>query len=324
MIKRGRPATDTRFAHNGQVEIAYETLGDPAGEPLLLLSGLDYQMVWWPDEQIEALAARGFHIARFDYRDTGLSTVFTSPAAQSDNAWKAMLKGSKTPAYTGQEMIEDIVAVLDALGWHSANLLGVSMGAGMAQFLTLFHPDRVRTLTLISGIPMGGSPVGMLRHMHLGTFAKLATRRYGPGRAEQERMLVDVLRATYTDRYPLDESWAKRTATASYDRRPPDPAARARQLAAGRTIKPPAGGPAAIRVPTLVIHGENDPLIRPSAARALANKIPGARLITYPGMGHGLPPALWPTATNEIDSLARHAASNAQQQTPETAREADR
>lgn len=301
---------DTRFARNGQVEIAYETFGDPAGQPLLLLSGLDYQMVWWPEEQCRALAGRGYHVARFDYRDTGLSTAFTSPAPDSASAWKALLKGSKTPAYSGQDMIEDILAVLGALRWDSAHLLGVSMGAGMAQFLAVLHPDRVRSLTLISGIPMGGSPLGMLRYMHLGAFARLATRRYGPGRADQERMLVDVLRATYTDRYPLDEQWARRTATVSYDRRPPDPAARARQLAAGRTIKLPAGGPAAIRVPALVIHGDQDPLIRPAASRALAGRIPGARLITYPGMGHGLPPALWPAAEDEISALTRKAAPN--------------
>jgi pimeloyl-ACP methyl ester carboxylesterase len=315
---------DTHYAHNGQVEIAYETFGDPGGHPLLLLSGLDYQMVWWPEEQCEALAARGFHVARFDYRDTGLSTAFTSPASQGGNAWKAMLKGSRKPAYSGQEMVEDILAVLDALGWERAHLLGVSMGAGMAQFLALLHPDRVRSLTLISGIPMGGSPLGMLRYMHLGAFAKLATRRYGPARQDQERMLVDVLRATCTDRYSLDEAWARRTATVSYDRRPPDPAARARQLAAGRTIDLPAGGPAAIRVPTLIIHGEDDPLIRLSASRALAGQIPGARLVTYPGMGHGLPPALWPAATEEISALIRQAVPNAAPNAPETIREADR
>jgi pimeloyl-ACP methyl ester carboxylesterase len=225
--------------------------------------------------------------------------------------------------FTVGRQVEDAVAVLDALGWERAHLLGVSMGAGMAQFLALLHPGRVRSLTLISGIPMGGSPLGMLRYMHLGAFAKLATRRYGPARQDQERMLVDVLRATCTDRYPLDEAWARRTATVSYDRRPPDPAARARQLAAGRTVDLPAGGPAAIRVPTLVIHGEDDPLIRPSASRALAGQIPGARLVTYPGMGHGLPLALWPAVTEEISALIRQAVPDAADG-PESIREAGR
>jgi pimeloyl-ACP methyl ester carboxylesterase len=119
----------------------------------------------------------------------------------------------------------------------------------------------------------------------------------------RERMLVDVLRATYTDTYPLDEDWARRTAAESYDRHPPDPAARQRQLAAGRATTTPEGGLARITAPTLVIHGGADPLIRPAASRALARAIPGARLVTYPGMGHGLPPGLWSAVLDEISTL---------------------
>jgi len=217
------------FARNGEVEIAYETFGTADGQPLLLLSGLDYQMVWWPQALCTALAERGFHVARFDYRDNGLSTHFAA---------------------------------------------------------------AVR-----------GSPLRMLPYLHLGTFAKLATRRYGSGREQQERMLVDVLRATCTDTYPLDEDWARRTAAESYDRRPPDPAARQRQLAALRATKTPEGGLARITAPTLVIHGESDPLVRPAASRALTRAIPGTRLVTYPGMGHGLPPGLRPAALDEISTL---------------------
>ncbi|MGO8957819.1 MAG: alpha/beta fold hydrolase [Streptosporangiaceae bacterium] len=116
-------------------------------------------------------------------------------------------------------------------------------------------------------------------------------------------MLVDVLRVTYTDTYPLDEDWARRTAAESVDRRLPDPAARQRQLAALRATKTPEGDPARIAAPTLVIHGEADPLVRPAASRALARAIPGARLVTYPGMGHGLPSGLWPAVLEEISTL---------------------
>jgi pimeloyl-ACP methyl ester carboxylesterase len=303
MITNGKVwLMETAFARNGGVEVAYETFGAPGGAPLLLLGGLDYQMVWWPEPLCAALAGRGFHVARFDYRDSGLSTYFTGPAGSSP--WRALLAGARTPPYRGQDMVEDILAVQDALGWHSAHLLGVSMGAGMAQLTALLHPGRVRTLTLVSGIPMGGNPLRMLPYLHLGAFARLAARRYGPQRAQQERMLVDVLRATYTDAYPLDEDWARRTAAQSYDRHPPDPAARQRQLAAGRATKIPKGGLAQITAPTLVIHGEADPLVRPAASRALARAIPGARLVTYPGMGHGLPPELWPTVLDEIAALA--------------------
>jgi pimeloyl-ACP methyl ester carboxylesterase len=291
----------TTFAYNGPVQIAYETFGDVGAQPLLLVSGLDYQMVWWSEELCTALADCGFHVTRFDYRDTGLSTQFSDTV--HGGPWKALLAGSKTTPYRSQDMIADMLAVQDALGWSSAHLLGVSMGAGMAQLTAILHPERVRTLTLASGIPMGGNPLRVLRYLHLRAFAKLATRRYGPERAEQERMLIDVLRATYTDTYPMNEEWAKHTASVSYDRRPPDPAARKRQLAAGRAAKIPKDALGQITAPTLVIHGEADPLVRPSAARALVRAIPGARLVTYPGMGHSLPPALWPRVLDEISAL---------------------
>lgn len=292
---------ETAFARNGEVEIAYETFGVPGGQPLMLVSGLDYQMVWWPEELCTALAERGFRVVRFDYRDSGLSTYFTAPMA--GGAWRALLAGTRTPPYRGQDMIQDILAVQDALGWDSAHLLGVSMGAGLAQLIAMLHPGRVRTLTLVSGIPMGGNPLRILPYLRLGTFTRLATHRYGPGREDQERMLTDVLRATYTRTYPMDEVWARRTAAQSYGRHPPDPAARQRQLAAGRATKNPKGGLAQITAPTLVIHGAADPLVRPAASRALARAIPGARLVIYPGMGHGLPPALWPAVLDEISAL---------------------
>lgn len=294
---------DVAFAPNGDVQIAYQDFGDPGGQPLLLLNGLDYQMVWWPEALCTALAQRGFRVARFDYRDSGLSTHFPAPAG--GGPWRALLAGGRTP-YLGAYMISDILAVQDALGWPSAHLLGVSMGAGMAQLTALLHPGRVRTLTLASGVPVGGSPLRILPYLHLGAFARLATRRYGPARAEQERMLVDVLRATYTRAHPMDEEWARRTAAESYDRHPPDPAARQRQLAAIRGMKIPRSSLARITAPTLVIHGQADPLIRPAASRALARAIPQARLAIYPGMGHGLPQPLWPAVLGEISALTRH------------------
>ena len=170
---------ETAFARNGETEIAYETSGAPDGVPLMLLSGLDYQMVWWPAALCAALAGRGFRVVRFDYRDSGLSTHFTGTAG--GGPWKALLAGTSRPPYRGQDMVQDILAVQDALGWDSAHLLGLSMGAGMAQLTALLHPGRVRTLTLVSGIPVGGNPLRILPYLHLGAFARLATHRYGPG-----------------------------------------------------------------------------------------------------------------------------------------------
>lgn len=286
---------------NGEVEIAYETFGEPGGTPLLLLNGLDYQMVWMHEDLCAMLTDHGFHVARFDYRDSGLSTHFTSDA--SGSAWKALLAGSKGTPYQGEDMLEDCVAVIDALGWDSTHLLGVSMGAGIAQHLAIRNPERVRSLTLVAGLPMSVSPAGSLKYMHLGAFLRLATRRYGKDRASQERMLADVMRATCTPDYPLEEGWTARTAAVSYDRMPPDPAARTRQIAAGRSLRATAADLAGIKVPTLVIHGDADPLIKPTAAHALAEAIPGARLLRYPGMGHGLPRPLWPAVVKELTAL---------------------
>ena len=123
----------------------------------------------------------------------------------------------------------------------------------------------------------------------------------------------------------MDEDWARRTAAKSYDRHPPDPAARQRQLAAGRATKTPEGGLARITAPTLVIHGEADPLVRPVASRALTRAIPGARLVTYPGMGHGLPPGLWAAALDEIGTLVepRNTTDNPPAPTPGDSGKAD-
>src|ERR1035438_5228026 len=160
MIKERSGPMETAFARNGETEIAYETFGAPDGVPLMLLSGLDYQMVWWPEALCTALAERGFRVVRCDYRDSGLSTHFTRP--MSGGPWRALLAGARRPPYRGQDMVQDILAVQDALSWDSAHLLGLSMGAGMAQLTALLHPGRVRTLTLVSGIPVGGNPVRML------------------------------------------------------------------------------------------------------------------------------------------------------------------
>ena len=130
-------APETRYARNGDVTIAYETFGDPAtGVPLLCIMGLDFQMVWWPDDFCALLAERGFAVARFDNRDTGLSTHFSSGPRQSP--WRALLGGTK-PAYTTLDMLDDALAVMDALGWASANVMASSNLAGWAVATTHTH-----------------------------------------------------------------------------------------------------------------------------------------------------------------------------------------
>ncbi len=167
----------TQYARNKDVTIAYETFGDlAAGEPLLLITGLDSQMVWWPDGLCELLAGRGFAVVRFDNRDSGLSTKFGS--ARKENPFLALL-GRTTPSYSTLDMLDDAIAVMDAVGWKSAHVLGASMGAALAQVLALYHPDRVRTMTCAAGIPADVSGLGAMRYIKFGVFGRLRKIKLG-------------------------------------------------------------------------------------------------------------------------------------------------
>ena len=139
-----------QYAHHGTVEIGYETFGSPDGAPLLLISGTAVQMLIWPDEFCQALADRGFHVARFDNRDTGLSThLHDAPAP----GWlETMLRPSAAP-YRLSDMAGDGLAVMDRLGWGSAHIIGASLGGMVAQIVAIEHPERVRTLTSIMSTP---------------------------------------------------------------------------------------------------------------------------------------------------------------------------
>jgi pimeloyl-ACP methyl ester carboxylesterase len=283
---------DGGIAHNGDVRIAYEDFGKAGGRPLLLISGLDDQMISsWPDGFCEALAGAGFHVVRYDHRDAGLSTHFTG----------------KTKAYELTGMIDDMMAVLDTMSWESANLAGLSMGGGLAQFAALWHPDRVRTLTLISSIPMQGQPRrGMARYLRFfpGPF-KLVFRRYGDSQEEKQRIVMDIIRLTEARSLPLDDEWVRQTATESVRRHAPDRYARSRQFAAGYAAKLPDGGIARITQPVLVINGDEDPLIRaPAAGRALAKMVAHGRFVLVHRMGHLPSASLWPELVSEISQHA--------------------
>ena len=298
-------APQTRYARNGDVSIAYETFGDTTeGEPLLLIMGLDFQMVWWPDAFCERLVASGFSVVRFDNRDTGLSTHFSSPARQSP--WRA-LWGRVEPAYSALDMVDDARAVMDAVGWSSANVMGGSMGAGLAQAMALVHPGRVRSLICCMGLPVDAGPLRTMTYIKFGIFPRLMRIKPGGTREEQIEALVSIFRAMASPGFPFPEQWARQAATISHDRSPRDPTSTQRQLAAGRAQK--LGPLSSITAPTLVISGKDDPLVRSSGGRDTAARIPRARFVAYPGMGHNLPEEIWPAIIEEIRAVAGSSAT---------------
>ena len=289
----------TQYAHNGAVSIAYESFGNlAAGEPLLLITGLDFQMVWWPDRLCERLAERGFAVIRFDNRDSGLSTHFDSPSKESP--WRAQL-GLAKPAYSALDMLGDAIAVLDAAGWKSAHVMGGSMGAGLAQAMALVHPQRVRSLISCMGLPADAGPVRSMTYIKFGVFLKLRKIKPAASRAGEIDNLVAIYRAIASPGFPFPEQWAREVAEISYDRSPRDPKAMQRQLAAGRAQKlPPLS---AITAPTLVISGAADPLIKVSGGRDTARRISGATFVSYPGVGHNLPEEIWPDVIERIAAV---------------------
>jgi len=283
-----------RTRHDG-VEIAYEMLGPPTGEPILLVMGLGMQMLAWPDEFCTGLVERGFTVARFDNRDVGLSTHLDDAGAPSLPA--LLIRPGAVAAYRLEDMADDAVAVLDALGWDSAHVVGASLGGMIVQTVAIRHPQRVRSLTSIMSTP---SPhIGRAR---IRAMLALAPRQVHD-REQAAQRWVDVVRLIGSPGYPHDERWLRDIGRRSFDRAR-DAAGVARQLAAINASGDRRPGLSGVRVPTLVLHGEDDPLVQLAGGRATAAAIPGARLRTFPGMGHDLPRALWPAMIDEISTLA--------------------
>lgn len=269
-------------ASNGDIELAYETFGT-AGLPLLLIQGASAPMIGWHDEFCAALVARGFHVARFDNRDAGRSTRARN-------------------RYTLREMAADGVAVLDALDWPGAHLVGVSLGGMIAQVMATHHADRVLSLTSMSSAP---DPFVRWDRRTATAIVKFfaATGRKPTGPEAAEEKLLKVFRILGSTGYPHDETWIRKIARDGFEHRT-DFAAAKRQARAARASGDRKAELATVKTPALVITGEADPVQPVRAARATADAIPGARLVTYPGMGHDLPRELWPAVIDEIHAVA--------------------
>jgi pimeloyl-ACP methyl ester carboxylesterase len=290
-----------RTARNGEIELAYEVLGEPGGEPLLLIMGLGAQMVGWPDGFCRELTARGFTVVRFDNRDVGLSTHLDVPPRRRGR-----------PPYTLSDMAGDALAVLDDLGWPAAHVVGASLGGMIAQLLAVEHPDRVLSLTSIMSTP---SPrIGRMRAQTLLALVRKARRLAKEhGRPATPEAMADFMAAmqqvTGSPAYPADRADHLAMLRVAMPRDAAGltgPGARRQQAAqrAARDLRPEL---ASVRVPTLVLHGDSDVLIRPEGGRATAAAVAGARLVVQPGMGHELPRPLWPAFADEIRATADRA-----------------
>lgn len=293
------PWTQTQYTRNGTVDIAYDTLAGAEGEPLLLVMGLGTSRFWWPAGLCQEFAARGFAVARYDQRDAGESTRM--PDTGSSNPFAAVVR--KRSAYTCEDMTDDAIAVLNALGWERAHLFGASLGGIVAQRIALRHPDRVLSVVSDAGIPSDTSRLGAFRYIRLGMLVRLSRLKFPEGRDGDVQMSLALARAVASPTCPFDETAAREWIDREADSGPRDTKAQSRQVGAswhGPKLRE-------LRKPTLVLHGDHDPLLRVSAARNTARAIAGARLVLLPGAGHDLPEPLWGTIADEV----RHNADRA-------------
>ncbi|WP_287939163.1 alpha/beta fold hydrolase [Sphingopyxis sp.] len=292
--------TTEQAAVNG-ISITFEDKGPRDAPVILLVMGLGGQLTLWPDEFVDALNARGFRTIRYDNRDVGLSTRFDA-AGVPNLKWmfvKSLLRLPVRSAYTLADMAADGVALLDHLGIARAHIVGVSMGGMISQHIAARYPDRVLSLTSVMSTT--GNP--RLPRAQKEAMQVLTSR---PMSGDPEDLIAYSVRAAKvigSPGYPPDEERLQRRVRSDFERGW-YPQGVARQMAAIVADGDRRPMLKSIGAPTLVIHGEGDPLVPLAGGRDTADNIPGARLLTIPGMGHDLPLGLVDTLA---DAIAGHA-----------------
>ncbi len=293
-----------QLSANG-ISLEVEDHGSPAGEPLVLIMGLGMQLVAWHPDFVTQLVARGFRVIRFDNRDIGLSQRFDQfgvpniPVA----ALKAAVGMRVSSPYSLADMADDTAGVLDALGIASAHICGASMGGMIAQRLAERHPGRVRSLTLI----MTSSGARRLPGPTMKVRSAMLSRPEDP---KDPKSIIEHYVKLYkligSPGYPASDALLHERLGQSV-RRSYRPAGTARQLVAIAADGNRSKLLAQIRIPTQVIHGNDDPLVPVAAGHDLAAKIPGAKIDVIDGMGHDLPAPLWPRFVTGIADAASRA-----------------
>ena len=296
------PRPETLARANG-MDLCWDSFGDPAAPPLLLIMGLGSQMIAWHDAFCAQLAqASGCRVIRFDNRDVGRSTKLSALGVPDIAALMGQALAGKpfTTPYTLRDMANDTAALLDALKIASAHVVGASMGGAIGQELAIHHPQRMRSFTSIMsstgapGLPQPTAeamqvlftPAPPTLDAFLPHFARVWNVLRGPGFPQDEALDAERARAVFA--------------------RGLNPAGTARQLAAIFASGDRKPALRAVRVPTLVIHGDADPLVPVAHGVDVANAIPGARLLRIPRMGHALPMSTWPQL---IEAIAQHVAA---------------
>jgi pimeloyl-ACP methyl ester carboxylesterase len=284
---------EPRLATVGGVDLCHDAFGDPEHPTMLLIMGLGFQLVHWPEDLCRQLAAEGFRVVRFDNRDAGRSTHLPGRG------------------YTLEDMADDAVGLLDVLGVESAHVVGASLGGMIGQTMAIGHPARVRSLaSLMSTTGRRGAGRTSLR-----VLCHALTR---PPRTEAEAIerRVRVFATVGSTGFDQDVDELRRVTALAHQRDADGRNGRRRQHRAVRAAGDRTEALRRLTVPTVVIHGTADRMCHPSGGRATADAVPGARLELIPGMGHDLPRGAWPRLIRAIADNARRATASPCSTTP--------
>lgn len=285
------------------IRIEYETLGDPASSPLMLIMGHSAQMIAWDEELCQEFVKKGFYVIRFDNRDAGLSSKMDdAPVPDIMDVYTALSQGKEIEApYTMENMADDAMGLLDALHIEKAHICGASMGGMIAQIMAIRYPRRVLSLTsMMSGT--GNPELSTLKTGH-GDF------QFRPSPRDRDAYIdyaVEVCRIIGSPGFEFDEERVRRWLEQEYDRCF-CPEGSVRQLLGilnGGNRKPELSK---VTVPTLVIHGSHDPLVPVEWGKDTAETVSGAELLIIEGMGHDLPCQVWPRIVEAIAANAKRA-----------------
>jgi pimeloyl-ACP methyl ester carboxylesterase len=276
------------------LRIAYDTTGDPDNPALLLIMGLGASLEQWDTEFCERLADRGLFVIRFDNRDIGRSS-WIEPRKRRHPV-HALLKPRESAEYSLVDMAVDAFGLLDWLDVDAAHVVGASLGGHIAQTMALTQPERVASLASI----MSSTGDRRLVRPTARTVAALA-RTMPRQREGAVAHMIEMARVTGSPGFPFEEHLLRRQFAAAYDRGVSRSGV-IRQLLASLSAGDRTEALAAITAPTVVIHGEDDPLVPVVAGRRTASSIPGARLVVIPGMGHDLPRGAWPRIIGALDA----------------------
>ncbi len=282
-------------AKANNITIEYETIGNPASKPLLLIAGLGSQLLAWSDEFCENLADNGFFVIRFDNRDVGLSTKFEDAGIPDMMEISAAYTRGEIPKipYTLEDMADDAIGLLDALNIEKAHICGASMGGMIAQIIGYRHPSRVLSLAVIMSTT--GNP------KLPPSKPEIMMQFFAPVPSEREAYIDEMVKRDnlITGTFPFDEKQSREYRTREYDRNY-YPEGITRQLAAiavPGNIKPYIG---AISASTIVIHGSEDPFNPIEAGKEIGATIPNAELLIIEGMGHSFPHKVIPQIVEAI------------------------